>query len=95
MEQADTIIEQIEEVLDKMRPFLRRDGGDIKFHSYDEKTGIVYVTMLGACNGCALAGDDISQGVEVVLCEEVPGVSGVKLVDEDGNEVKQGDFRLF
>ncbi len=70
---ADEQIEkQIEEVLDKVRPFLQREGGDIEFIGF--KDGVVYVRMVGACNGCLYADADISQGVEIILMEEVPGV---------------------
>lgn len=63
---------QIETVLDKVRPFLQREGGDIEYIGF--KDGVVYVRMVGACDGCAYAGEDISQGVEIILMEEVPGV---------------------
>lgn len=65
--------------LDKIRPFLRRDGGDIDLVGI--RDGIVYVAMVGACEGCSLAGEDISSGVEIILMEEVPGIIGVKADD--------------
>ena len=68
----ENIEQQIEIVLDKIRPFLQREGGDIEFIGF--KDGVVYVRMVGACEGCVYAGDDISSGVEVILMEEVPGV---------------------
>ena len=68
----EAIDRQIEEVLDKVRPFLKREGGDIEY--IDFKDGIVYLRMVGACNGCLYADADISQGVEIILMEEVPGV---------------------
>ena len=68
----EAIDRQIEEVLDKVRPFLKREGGDIEYIGF--KDGIVYLRMVGACNGCLYADADISQGVEIILMEEVPGV---------------------
>ena len=44
--------------------------------------GIVYVDLLGACEGCALVNDTLSEGIEIILQEEVPGVIGVKLSSE-------------
>lgn len=44
--------------------------------------GIVYVKMIGACEGCALIDDTLSAGVAVILKEEVPGVLDVRSVDE-------------
>lgn len=69
----------IEATLDKIRPFLQRDGGDVEYVGF--RDGIVYVTMVGACQGCSLAQDDISAGVEIILMEEVPGVIAVKTED--------------
>ncbi len=75
MDGAETI-KLIEATLDKIRPFLQRDGGDIDFIGF--RDGIVYLAMVGACEGCAYASDDISSGVETILMEEVPGVIGAK-----------------
>lgn len=72
-------IRLIEATLDKIRPFLQRDGGDVDFIGF--RDGIVYVTMVGACEGCAYAQEDISAGVEIIIMEEVPGVMAVKSVD--------------
>ena len=69
----------IEATLDKIRPFLQRDGGDVEYVGF--RDGIVYVAMVGACQGCSLAQDDISAGVEIILMEEVPGVIAVKTED--------------
>ncbi len=75
-----SIEEQIEMTLDKIRPFIQRDGGDVIFDSFID--GIVYVKMIGACEGCALIDDTLSAGVAVILKEEVPGVLDVRSVDE-------------
>lgn len=75
-----TIEDQIVATLDKIRPFILRDGGDVEFDSFID--GIVYINMLGACNGCSLIDTTVTGGIEVILMEEVPGVIGVKLVSE-------------
>lgn len=72
----EEIEKQIEATIDKVRPFLQRDGGDIDFIGF--RDGIVYLTMTGACSGCLYASEDISSGVEIILMEEVPGVMAVK-----------------
>lgn len=68
--------EQIEKVVNKLRPYLNRDGGDIEL--IDFKDGIVYVKMLGACAGCSLLDETLKDGVEQILMEEVPGVLEVR-----------------
>lgn len=68
------------ETLDKIRPFLQRDGGDIEFVKFDE--GVVYVKMHGACQGCSYIDLTIKETIEVILQEEVPGVSQVKVAED-------------
>lgn len=80
MENTSTI-EEVEKVINKLRPYLNRDGGDIEL--VDFKEGIVYVKMLGACAGCSMIDETLKEGVELVLMEEVPGVLGVKNVLAD------------
>ena len=72
------IIEQVTEIIGKLRPYINRDGGDIKFVTYEE--GIVYVQMLGACVGCAAIDSTLKDGVEAILLEEVPGIIGVEQI---------------
>lgn len=74
-----TTEDQIKIVLDKIRPFIKRDGGDVEFVSF--KDGIVYIKMHGACADCMMIDNTISEGIEVILMEEVPGIIGVKLAE--------------
>ena len=86
MNEEETI-QAIKATLEKVRPFLQRDGGDIDYIGY--RDGIVYVTMVGACEGCSLADNDISAGVEIILMEEVPGVIGVRTTDVPADLLQQ------
>ena len=70
----------IKETLDKVRPFIQRDGGDVEFVDFID--GIVYINMQGACQDCVLIDSTISDGIEIILQEEVPGVIGVKLASQ-------------
>jgi len=74
----ETKIKEIKKVLDKIRPYIQRDDGDVEFVSYEN--GCVSVKMLGACNDCLMQEDTIKDGVEMILCEEVEGVKEVKVV---------------
>ena len=71
--------EKIKEVLNKIRPFLQNDGGDIEFVEF--KDGIVYVSVLGACIDCVGLDSTIKDGVELILMEEVDGVLGVEVIN--------------
>lgn len=72
-------IEEIKKVINKIRPYIQRDGGDVEFVSYED--GIVSVRMLGACSDCLMLDDTIKDGVEAILLEEVEGVKEVKVVE--------------
>lgn len=77
----EEITNKIETVLNKIRPFLNHDGGDIEFLEF--KDGVVYVRMTGACEGCALIEDTLQDGVANILKEEVPGVLQVVNVPKE------------
>ena len=67
--------EKIIDIIEKLRPFLIGDGGDIEFVKYEDN--IVYIKMLGACAGCSLIDYTLKDGVESAIKEEVPGVKKV------------------
>lgn len=73
-------IKLIQATLDKIRPFIQRDGGDVEFVDFID--GIVYVNMKGACQDCVMIDNTLSDGIEIILQEEVPGVIGVKLASQ-------------
>lgn len=68
--------EKIIDVIDKLRPFLIGDGGDIEFVEY--KDNIVYIKLLGACAGCSLIDYTLKDGIETAIKEEVPSVKSVE-----------------
>lgn len=74
----ENIEKEIQNVINKLRPYLQRDGGDIEY--VDFKDGIVYVKMLGACAGCSMLDETLKDGVEQILMEEIPGVLEVQNV---------------
>ncbi len=67
--------EKIIDVINKLRPFLISDGGDIEFVKYEDNT--VYIKMLGACAGCSLIDYTLKDGVESAIKEEVPSIKKV------------------
>jgi Fe-S cluster biogenesis protein NfuA len=72
MAENATMHEQVEEVLDKLRPFLLRDGGDVEL--VDIEDGVVKVRLMGACGSCPSSTITLKAGIERALLEEVPGV---------------------
>tara|TARA_B100000767_G_C19721187_1_gene517345 strand:- start:916 stop:1461 length:546 start_codon:yes stop_codon:yes gene_type:complete len=77
IEDNDIIINQIKEVLDtKIRPAVARDGGDIKFKSFEK--GVVKVELQGSCSGCPSSLMTLKQGVQNLLCHYVKEVNSVE-----------------
>lgn len=72
--------EQVQQVINDIRPILQADGGDIELVSVDEKTGIVAVTLQGRCGGCPHAQMTLQAVVERKIKELVPGVTAVERV---------------
>ena len=71
--------QEVEQALAKIRPFLQRDGGDIKLIDVTDD-GLVKVQLTGACQGCPMSQMTLKQGVERALMKEVPGVKEVQSI---------------
>ena len=67
--------EKIINIIDKLRPFLISDGGNIEFVKFENNK--VYIKMLGACAGCDLINITLKDGIESAIREEVPEVKEV------------------
>jgi len=67
--------EQVQEVLNIIRPSLQADGGDVEL--VDVKDGVVSVRLKGACAGCPMSTMTLKMGIERTLKEKVPGVKEV------------------
>ena len=72
--------EQVEKVIEEIRPILQSDGGDIQLIGVGEKTGIVTVGLRGRCGGCPHAQMTLQAVVERKIKAEVPGVTAVERV---------------
>ena len=70
--------ESVEKALEKIRPALQADGGDIEL--VDVVDGVVKVRLTGACGGCPMSQMTLSQGIERYLKKQVPEVVRVEAV---------------
>ena len=77
----EEIEKKIKLILNKLRPYLQHDGGDLEYVKFED--GVVYVKMLGACIGCSSIDLTIKDGIEAILLEDVPGVIAVEVVPEE------------
>lgn len=72
-------IQKIKEIIDKLRPFLINDGGDIEFVKYENF--IVYIKMMGSCVNCQMLDFTLKDGIEAAITNEIPEVKSVICVD--------------
>ena len=78
----DNVERKIIQVLDKIRPYLNSEGGDLEFIKFED--GVVYIRMLGACLGCSAIDVTLKDGIESLLTAYVPEViEVVNVVDEE------------
>lgn len=67
--------EKILEVIEKLRPYLNMEGGDIEFVKYED--GYVYIKLYGACADCMYQDSTINDGILNFLQNEIPEIKGV------------------
>jgi Fe-S cluster biogenesis protein NfuA len=72
--------EKVAEVLEKIRPLLQRDGGDVQLVDVQDD-GIVKVKLVGACAGCAMSTMTLKNAIEDTIKKEIPEVKAVESVD--------------
>ena len=66
---------RVEEVLDKIRPNLVADGGNVEL--VEVKNGVVKVRLTGACAGCPMSTMTLKNGIEQILRQEIPEIKEV------------------
>lgn len=66
-------------LIDKIRPFLINDGGNIEFVKYEDN--IVYVSLSGACKDCAMIDITLKDGIEDLIINEIEEVKEVRNID--------------
>ncbi len=69
---------EVQSVLNRIRPALQADGGDVEL--VDVQGGVVKVRLTGACGGCPMATITLKNGIEAALKGEIPSVERVESV---------------
>lgn len=70
---------RLRELIDKLRPFLISDGGNLEFVKYEDN--IVYIRLLGACKDCDMIDITLKEGIEEIIISELPEVKEVRNLD--------------
>ena len=76
----NNIEEKIKKALDKVRPSMQADGGDVEFIKWDKKTGQAQVRLAGMCVGCPMSQITLKEGIETEVKKAVPDVKEVVAV---------------
>lgn len=71
--------EKIENSLEKIRPSLQADGGDVELIDVGDN-GVVKVKLMGACGGCPMSQMTLKMGIEKILKQDIPEVQSVESV---------------
>ena len=74
-----TLQEKVQDALEKVRPSLQADGGDVQLVEVSD-SGVVKVRLMGACQGCAMSQITLKMGIEKILKQNIPEVSSVESV---------------
>ena len=77
LEDCMSMRQQVEETIEVMRPALHADGGDIILREVDEASGIVTVTLTGACTTCPASDQTLKAGIERIMRDRIDGVTEV------------------
>lgn len=73
-------IDDVKKVLEKVRPYLQQDGGDVEVINVTDDN-IVEVRLLGACKGCPMSMMTLRAGIERIVMLELPDVKRVESVN--------------
>ena len=73
--------QQVEETIEVIRPALQDDGGDMVLREVNEETGVVSVTLVGACGTCPASTQTLKAGIERIMRDRVDGVTEVIAVE--------------
>lgn len=74
---------QVEETIEVIRPALQADGGDIILRDVNEETGVVSVSLTGACVSCPASSQTLKAGIERIMRDRIDGVTEVINIDND------------
>jgi len=78
---SQVVVEQIQSVLEELRPTILQDGGDIHFVRFED--GIVYVSLHGACSTCPISLMTLTMGLEAQMKQRIPEVQHVISIEHE------------
>jgi Fe-S cluster biogenesis protein NfuA len=76
-EPSATVQERVEAVLERIRPYVRKDGGDVELANINLEDGILFLRLRGACSSCPSSIYTLQMGIESEIRQEVPEIKQV------------------
>lgn len=77
-EDKEQLMDRVETVLERVRPGLQFDGGDVELLNVED--GVVFIHLVGACAGCAMSTMTLKLGIERSILQEIPEIRAVEAV---------------
>jgi Fe-S cluster biogenesis protein NfuA len=74
------ILERVEEGLEKVRPFLQSDGGDVKIIDLSEE-GVLTLEFVGNCSSCSMSNMTFKSGIEENVLSAAPEIKSVEVTN--------------
>lgn len=71
------LFRRVDEILDRIRPYVQMDGGYVELVSVNEEEGVVYIRFQGACHGCPSSAMTLQMGIENEIRAAIPKVKAV------------------
>lgn len=71
---------KVDQALDRIRPAVQADGGNVAIANIDAEKGVLYLQMQGACGGCPSSRMTLKAGIERIVREMVPEIQRVEAV---------------
>ena len=88
------MLEEVEKVIQAIRPAIQADNGDIILHGVNDETGVVEVELIGACVSCPASTVTLKAGIERILKDRVEGVTEVVDVGLAATEIGETSVSL-
>ena len=88
------MLEEVEKVIEAIRPAIQADNGDIILHGVNDETGVVEVELIGACVSCPASTVTLKAGIERILKDRVEGVTEVVDVGLAATEIGETSVSL-
>lgn len=82
MENKESIMRKLQNIIEQVRPYLQQDGGDVNLVDLTDD-GVVLVELTGACGSCPYSTMTLKNGIESVIKKAIPEITEVRQVENE------------